>query len=92
MMETQVVSVHRKPDGVVVTVQSVKNFNTLHDGEILGETQDLCFDEIIFGCDADTTLKILGQEATFMERKALGNVKVEKEGKIYYLLADCLCL
>ncbi|KIM34211.1 hypothetical protein M408DRAFT_325676 [Serendipita vermifera MAFF 305830] len=75
LLETQVVSVHREHDGVTVTTQSVKNSNILHEGEILGTTQELRFDEIIFACDADTALKVLGNEATFMERKVLGNVK-----------------
>ena len=33
------------------------------------------FDEIIFACDAETCLKILGNQATFLERKVLGNVR-----------------
>lgn len=34
------------------------------------------FDEIVFACDAETALKLLGKEqATFTERKVLGNVK-----------------
>jgi predicted NAD/FAD-binding protein len=33
------------------------------------------FDEIIFACDAETCLKILGNQATFLERKLLGNVR-----------------
>ena len=31
------------------------------------------FDEIVFACDAETALKLLGKEqATFTERKVLG--------------------
>jgi hypothetical protein len=34
------------------------------------------YDEIVFACDAETTLKLIGpNEATFLERKVLGNVK-----------------
>ncbi|CAF0908811.1 unnamed protein product [Brachionus calyciflorus] len=34
------------------------------------------FDELIFACDAETCLKLLGKNgASFMERKVLGNVK-----------------
>lgn len=32
------------------------------------------FDEIIIACDADSALKVLGKDATWMERKVLGNV------------------
>ncbi|EIW75654.1 hypothetical protein CONPUDRAFT_112209 [Coniophora puteana RWD-64-598 SS2] len=33
------------------------------------------FDELIMACDADSALKILGKQASWMERKVLGNVK-----------------
>lgn len=33
------------------------------------------FDEIVFACDADTALKILGKCATWRERNVLGSVK-----------------
>ena len=33
------------------------------------------FDELIFAADADSCLKMLGDEASWMERKVLGNVK-----------------
>ena len=33
------------------------------------------FDEIVFACDAETALKILDNQASFMERKVLSNVK-----------------
>ena len=39
------------------------------------EPQTSYFDEIIFAIDADSCLKILGKEATFMEQRVLGNVK-----------------
>ena len=34
------------------------------------------FDELIMAADADSTLKILGENASWLERKILGNVKV----------------
>ncbi|KAG8832475.1 hypothetical protein FRC17_001296 [Serendipita sp. 399] len=74
-LETQVLSIERSKAGVKVTAQKVKNSNTLHEGEILGDILETHFDEIIFACDADSALKILGSGATFLERKALGNVK-----------------
>ena len=33
------------------------------------------FDEIIFAADADACLKVLGKQATWMEKHVLGNVK-----------------
>lgn len=33
------------------------------------------FDELIFAADADSCLKILGERASWMEKKVLGNVK-----------------
>ena len=75
MLENQVTSVKRARDKVTVTIQSVKNANTLHEGETLGPEIDMEFDEIVFACDADTALTILGTQATMMEKKVLGNVK-----------------
>ena len=41
-----------------------------------GTNSDIeCFDELIFAADADSCLKILGEEATWKEKKILGNVK-----------------
>ncbi|KAG8848998.1 hypothetical protein FRB91_010324 [Serendipita sp. 411] len=74
-LETQVLSVERNKSGVTILTQNVKNSNTLHEGEILGDNLEMHFDEIILACDADTALKILGKDATFLERKVLGNVK-----------------
>lgn len=76
MLETQAVSVKRQKKGVTITIQLVKNSNTLHEGEILGSLSQMEFDDVIFACDADTALKILGDSSTFLERKILGNVKV----------------
>ena len=33
------------------------------------------FDEVVLACDAETALKLLGEGASFMERKVLGNVR-----------------
>jgi predicted NAD/FAD-binding protein len=84
LLETQAVSVVRKKAGVTVSVQAVQNSNTLHENETLGDTRQLDFDEIIMACDADTALKILGTEATFMEKRVLGNVKVRRFTVIYF--------
>ncbi|PVG03214.1 FAD/NAD(P)-binding domain-containing protein [Serendipita vermifera] len=75
LLETQAISVIRKKDGVTLSVQDVKNSNTLHENESMGEIRQLQFDEMILACDADTALKILGTGATSMEQRVLGNVK-----------------
>lgn len=80
MLEIQAISVKRRQEGIILTVQSVKNSNTLHEGEVLGEPAQLEFDDVVFACDADTALKILGDSATFLERRVLGNVKVCETG------------
>jgi predicted NAD/FAD-binding protein len=37
--------------------------------------QTIEFDEVVLACDAETSLKLLGEQASFMEKKVLGNVK-----------------
>ena len=44
-------------------------------GDESAEGETLTFDELILAADADSSLKILGKEASWMERKVLGNVK-----------------
>lgn len=78
MLKNQAVEVHRGKDSIKIAVQTIENANTLHEGEATGEIRELEFDEIIFACDAHTALTILGDQATFLERKVLGNVKVGK--------------
>jgi hypothetical protein len=78
MLETQVVHVHRGKNSVKVGIQSVKNANTLHEDEIGGDIREQEFDEIIFACDADTALTILGKQATSLERQILSKVKVRE--------------
>lgn len=39
------------------------------------EPQTAYFDQIILAIDADSCLKLLGRDATFMEKRVLGNVK-----------------
>ena len=36
------------------------------------------WDEVIMCCDADASLKLLGKDATYLEKKILGNVKVRR--------------
>jgi predicted NAD/FAD-binding protein len=39
------------------------------------EPQTAYFDQLILAIDADSCLKLLGNEATFLEKRVLGNVK-----------------
>lgn len=52
-----------------------KNNDQEVDGPSPEELSDQ-FDELIMACDADACVKILGKEASWLERKVLGNVKV----------------
>ena len=37
------------------------------------------FDQVILACDADTALQLLGRQATWMQRQALGNVRYYRD-------------
>ena len=45
------------------------------DGQLHSEPQVAVFDELILAIDADSALKLLGKEASWMEKRVLGNVK-----------------
>ncbi|OCH84894.1 FAD/NAD-P-binding domain-containing protein [Obba rivulosa] len=47
----------------------------ISDGEIETHPQSADFDELILAVDADSALKLLGKEASWMEKKVLGSVK-----------------
>ena len=47
----------------------------ISDGSLETALQTAHFDQIILAIDADSALKLLGKEATWMERRILGNVK-----------------
>lgn len=67
-LETEVTRVIERKDGNV-RLRS-KRLNAEGEGE-----REESFDEVIFAVDADSALKILGNQATWKERKILGNVK-----------------
>ena len=50
------------------------------------EVQVGVWDEVIMCCDADASLKLLGSDATWLEKKILGNVKVSLKPR---LLIEC---
>ncbi|KAJ8501616.1 hypothetical protein ONZ45_g12095 [Pleurotus djamor] len=67
----------KKREGVQISIRTTKGTN--NDQEVVGagpETEYTeVFDHIIIACDADNALKVLGKDASWMERKVLGNVK-----------------
>lgn len=76
---TEVLTIDRSKKNVVIRYREV-------DGTDLGqlvvpaatekEVKSEVFDELILGCDASASLKLLGSGASFLEKKILGNVKV----------------
>lgn len=60
----------RGADGGPVVIQY-----RVSDGTFTSETLIANFDEIILAIDADSALKLLGSEASWMERQVLGRVK-----------------
>lgn len=58
-----------------------------NDQQVVGpkEEQEETFDEIILASDAEATLKMLGDDASWLERKVLGNVKVRRIGESWTL-------
>ncbi|KAI0074371.1 FAD/NAD(P)-binding domain-containing protein [Panus rudis PR-1116 ss-1] len=45
------------------------------EGDLHTAPQTACFDELILAIDADSALKVLGKEASWMEKRVLGSVK-----------------
>lgn len=72
----EVTAVKRTSKQVDLTFREVEEVDL--GQQIVGpkEEQQEVFDELIMCADADAVLKILGKDASWMERKALGNVKV----------------
>jgi predicted NAD/FAD-binding protein len=62
--------VQRKKGKVVLKVKKVDDEATSDATE-----ETLEFDEMIMAVDADSALKVLGKQASWKERKILGNVK-----------------
>ncbi|KAI0364448.1 FAD/NAD-P-binding domain-containing protein [Pilatotrama ljubarskyi] len=65
----RVVSRTAKKDGPVQIQYKVA------DGDLETAPQIAAFDELILAVDADSALKLLGKEATWMEKRVLGSVK-----------------
>ncbi|KAM0786595.1 hypothetical protein ACM66B_002049 [Microbotryomycetes sp. NB124-2] len=72
-LKHEVTSVKRRKN---VTVRVRETEGTNNDQQVVGpkDEREEVFDEIIFAGDASATLKILGDDASWLERKVLGNV------------------
>ncbi|KAI5122113.1 hypothetical protein M0805_002235 [Coniferiporia weirii] len=68
-LRTEVTHVHERKTGCVTLRYAAADASEGAQGKIE------CFDEVVFAVDADSCLNILRDEATWMERKVLGNVK-----------------
>lgn len=72
-LQSNVTKVERNKEGVKVhfcSTDPTSNVGGFESNDVK------YYDEIVFACDADSSLKILGDQATLLERKILGNVKV----------------
>lgn len=72
----EVTSVLRSSSCVKVTYRQTEGTNL--EQNVVGGKEEVegTFDEIVFACDADAAVKLLGKGASWLEKKALGNVKV----------------
>ncbi|KAJ3561360.1 hypothetical protein NP233_g10242 [Leucocoprinus birnbaumii] len=71
----EVTQVRRKRNGVEVWSRPTEGTDNGQDVIDPGKEEMEVFDELIFCCDADAALKILGSDASWLERRILGNVK-----------------
>ncbi|KAK2459902.1 hypothetical protein APHAL10511_008102 [Amanita phalloides] len=65
----------RSAGAIEVWSRPTKGTNNEQEVESPGEEELETFDEIVLCCDADSALKILGEDAGWLERRVLGNVK-----------------
>ncbi|SCV67332.1 BQ2448_5978 [Microbotryum intermedium] len=71
----EVTGIKRSSKGVEVRYRTTKGTDNGQQVVDPGPEREERFDDVIICTDADATLKILGQGASWMERKVLGNVK-----------------
>jgi predicted NAD/FAD-binding protein len=76
LLQHEVTLVKRTKDGITVQWQRIDHVDGEGVSRGIGDAGEAGFDEVVFCCDADTCLKLLGKSATWMEKKVLGNVKV----------------
>ncbi|EKM78905.1 hypothetical protein AGABI1DRAFT_129177 [Agaricus bisporus var. burnettii JB137-S8] len=72
----EVTRARRSSKGVYVWSCSTQGTDNSQSVVEPGREKKEFFDEIVFCCDADAALQILGNDATWLEKKILGNVKV----------------
>ncbi|SCZ96502.1 BZ3500_MvSof-1268-A1-R1_Chr8-2g10241 [Microbotryum saponariae] len=71
----EVTGIKRSSKGVEINYRQTKGTDNGQQVVDPGPEQEDKFDDVIICTDADATLKILGQGASWIERKVLGNVK-----------------
>jgi len=76
LLQHEVTLVKRTKGGITVQWRLIDHVDGEGVSRGIGDAGEADFDEVVFCCDADTCLKLLGKNATWMERKVLGNVKV----------------
>lgn len=79
ILEREVTGAKRYPRARgAIEVRSRPTKGTNNEQEVVdpGENNVETFDEIVFCTDADAALKILGDDAGWLEKRILGNVKV----------------
>ena len=86
LLQHEVTLVKRSKDSVTVQWQLIDHVDEEGVSRGIGDAGEANFDEVVFCCDADTCLKLLGKSATWMEKKVLGNVKVSTAIFIFYNL------
>jgi len=74
-LDTEVTRVKRR-EKVELWSRPTKGTNNDQDVVDPGEEKSDQFDEMIMATDADAALRILGEDASWQEKKILGNVKV----------------
>ena len=76
LLQHEVTLVKRAKDSVTLQWQRIDRVDEEGVSRGIGDAGEADFDEVVFCCDADTCLKLLGKSASWMEKKILGNVKV----------------
>ena len=76
LLQYEVTLVKRTKDGVTLQWRLIDHVDEEGVSRGIGNIGEAGFDEVVFCCDVETCLKLLGESATWMEKKVLGNVKV----------------
>jgi len=74
--QREVTQVRRRRNGVEIWSRPTHGTNSAQEVVDPGQEQMEVFDELVLCCDADAALRILGNDASWLERRILGNVKV----------------